>query len=53
MMSWACGRMSAGKSFACRASSSPQWLLICGVIELVNHVSKMSGSPTKPFACPR
>ena len=48
MISWLCGRTSAGKSRACRAGSSAQCEPICGVSELVNQVSKTSASPTKP-----
>ena len=48
MISWLCGRMSAGKERAWRSASSPQCEPICGVIELVNQVSKMSASPVKP-----
>ena len=48
MISWLWGRMSAGKSFACRSGSSSQCEPIWGVSELVNQVSKMSASPAKP-----
>ena len=53
MMSWPCGRRSAGKSAAWRSGSLPQCELICGVSELVNQVSKMSVSAEKPPGCSR
>ena len=52
MMSWACGRMSMGKTTSKRllvpASRPRQSPAICGVRELVAHVSMTSGSPVKP-----
>jgi hypothetical protein len=53
MMSWPCGRRSAGNSAACRFASSTQRELICGVSELVNQVSKMSVSAENPPGCSR
>ncbi len=43
MISWLCGRMSAGKRRRWRAGSRSQPELICGVSELVNQVSKTGG----------
>src|SRR5207247_2359902 len=44
MISWLCGRMSAGKGRRWRAGSGSQPELICGVSELAERVATAAGS---------
>ena len=53
MISWACGRRSIGKTRRHRSLSYSQPPAMCGVSELVAHVSMTSGSATKPPGLPR
>ena len=53
MMSWPCGRRSMGNTRENRSGSRSQPPAICGVSELVAHVSMTSGSAANPPGTPR